>query len=161
MGKKKEADAPEVEIFAGLLSSVAWVEDAEFYTCKVKFGGDDYARLLAISGDVTDMAVDLLGDCEAILPAIAGSETVEAGLKVLLDFVAPERRERIWRLVEQVFTRCVSELSLKGYVKAFGVDEPQWPMADEPADMRLAFVKGLPLKLVARVIVGVGLHLGN
>ena len=160
-----DKDKPETAEDVGLLDmlrGVDWIEAKSFYSCKVTFGEKgDYARLLAVSGGVVTMALALMEKAQGAVVRLNRAEDAEAIVAALGEILNEERRENTWTVIEEIFTRCVAELSLKEYADAFGVPEPVYPGPDAPVAERDAFVRGLPIKLVARVLAGVAVHLGN
>lgn len=151
----------EVQRLTDRLRNADWLESDGFYACKVKFGDEDFARILAISGDVVLKAFELAEVFAPVVDSISDARDEGEGLKVLLAVVRPEHRDAIWEVVVEVFYRCVDRLVLNEYAQVYGVDAVRMPEAGEPYDVRSAFVRSLPLKIVGRVLAGVAYHLGN
>lgn len=150
------------EALARLLGEPDWYAEQSFYRSRIRFGENDYADIVLLPGHLVDKALGLVQIVGEIAEAFRGADDAEAGFRMLLELADEECRSRIWELIEELVTCCVESWELSQMAREMGLDgPPRHPGADAPAVERLEFVKGLPLRMLVRIVMGVAIQAGN
>ena len=139
---------------------VEWVEMDRFWSARVWFGKNDYARITVVTGDLVARVISCLGRLAATHEGWTRITDPAEAAAYLAGVLSEDSQDEAWLLVEELFTRCVGELHLADLEEATKFAF-RLPGPDRPAAERLAFVKRLPVVLTARVIVGIVVQAGN
>jgi hypothetical protein len=150
-----------LEKLRAAFASVEWLEIGQpFWTAKVHFGERDSATIVVVSGGLLTQVLAQVAAIEGLRTQLTSVE--EPGqfadaLAQLLD----DADITLWNeIVEPLFTTCVVSLEapeLAGILRR-GIVLPD---ADAPVADRIEFVRSLPVVLVGRVLIGIGVQAGN
>ena len=139
---------------------VEWIEMDRFWSARVWFGQNDYARITVITGDLVGRVISCVGKLAATHEGWARITDPAEAAAYLAGVLTEDSQNQAWLLVEELFTRCVSELHLSELSDemhaAFALPGPK-----APAEERLGFIRRLPVVLPARVLVGIAVQAGN
>ena len=144
-----------------LLPGQDWIVEAEYYTVKVLFGPNDFARLVAVSNDLAARAIDLLGGLTKVNPLKLLSEgQADELLSGLANVADSAHRTELWQAIDELLVRAIREWSLADFAATYKVAAPK-QFCDCTAEERLEVIRALPVKTVGRVFYALLWHAGN
>ncbi|NLE67066.1 MAG: hypothetical protein GX608_06555 [Lentisphaerae bacterium] len=160
MSEKQEARAA-LETIRAAFSSVEWLEFGKpFWSATVRFGERDHAVITVVSGGLLTEVLGRLAEMQALRARLAGLED-PAELADALAGLLTDADTKLWdEVIEPLFTACVSKLELPDLAEATG---RSW-LLPEPTlavELRVQFVRSLPVVLVGRVLIGILVQAGN
>lgn len=128
-----------------------WLEQESLYLTRVELGGDDYARLEALSGEVVQKLINTFGElAEAVEETPEEqSERAEHFWQVLSE------NSSTWKLLAEIECQVVQEWTLATYADVSGDKEPRVPREIEDEEARLEALKDLPVNVHWRILYGV------
>ena len=155
--EKKSAEAAAG--VRGLLRKPDWYAEMSFSRARILLGAHDYVDIVLLPGALADRVMALVSGLGGALKGLASSTDVEAGLAIMLQAVEGETRQKLWDLVADGLACCVAKADLTEIEK----DLPKivMPTAQMSAAERVKAAQALPLRLTARIVVGIAVQAGN
>ena len=161
MPEKHDAAKATLGAIRAAFDSVEWIEFGQpFWTAKVRFGEKDFAEITVVSGDILAQVLRQLASLEGLRHRLAGIEDPAQFAEALAGLLA-EADVTLWNeVIEPLLTACISDLHCPELNATLGV-KLDLPGAGADPEVRIRFVRGLPIVLTARVIVGILVQAGN
>lgn len=143
------------------LGQVEWVEQEAFWTARVWFGERDYARIKVVRASlVTDAMIQLAKLDDSRRARLREIRTAGEAVDGVAELLASEQTAGLWPLVADIFFCAVTDLHLPEW-QEISDEHHLLYLANVAAPERTDFVKGLPIVLVARVLIGCVVQAGN
>lgn len=132
-----------------------WLERDDWYVCRVDLGGEDYAELLAVSGDLAQEVEDTLETLQNVWPDDEDADTLQV-LRAAFDAGLPDK---LWKKLDKLLTRHVRDWDLSTYADKHRLDStPRKPGDYDDPDERLEAIQSLPIPVLARLVYGLWWH---
>lgn len=161
MSEKQEAAKHTLATIRQAFESVEWIEFGKpFWTAQVHLGEQDRVEIVVVSGDVLTTVLRQLASLEGLRHHFEGIED-PAQIADALAAVLAEADTTLWRnVIEPLFTACVRTVECPELRATLSL-ELDLPGADADPEVRVSYVRSLPIVLTARVLIGIAVQAGN